>query len=72
MALHIVHSVKKESLKDEDLQSLVRLCGKSMLYLPSEYAPCSLVLLLAFVRLPSTWYSTVGISSAGSRIANFH
>ncbi|KAH8888678.1 hypothetical protein GQ53DRAFT_871073 [Thozetella sp. PMI_491] len=48
IAMHIVHSVKKESLKDEDLQSLVRLCGKSILYLPSEYAPCSLVLPTCF------------------------
>ncbi|KAK3945070.1 hypothetical protein QBC46DRAFT_250609 [Diplogelasinospora grovesii] len=51
MALHIVHhpaSKRRDSLKDEDLQGLVRLCGKSMLYLPSEYAPCSLVLPTCF------------------------
>lgn len=44
MAMHIVSQTKRDSLKDEDLQSLVRLCGKSILYLPSEYAPGSLVL----------------------------
>jgi hypothetical protein len=50
LALHIVHptTTKKGDLKDADLQSLVRLCGKSMLYLPSEYAPCSLVLPTCF------------------------
>jgi hypothetical protein len=35
---------KKDGFKDEDLQSLVRLCGKNMLYLPPEYAPGALVL----------------------------
>jgi len=44
MAMHIMSQTKRGSLKDEDLQSLVRLCGKSILYLPSEYAPGSLVL----------------------------
>lgn len=44
MAMHIVSQTKRDSLKDEDLQSLVRLCGKSILYLPSEYAPGSLIL----------------------------
>ncbi|KAK3359295.1 hypothetical protein B0T25DRAFT_532528 [Lasiosphaeria hispida] len=48
LAMHIVHPTKRATLKDEDLQSLVRLCGKSMLYLPSEYAPCSLVLPTCF------------------------
>ncbi|KAK3378206.1 hypothetical protein B0H63DRAFT_398718 [Podospora didyma] len=48
LAMHIVHPIKRDSLKDEDLQSLVRLCGKSMLYLPSEYAPSSLVLPTCF------------------------
>ncbi|KAK3398978.1 putative RhoGAP group protein [Sordaria brevicollis] len=43
-ALQLVHSAKRDVLKDEDLQSLVRLCGKSMFYLPSEYAPSSLIL----------------------------
>ena len=35
-------------LKDEDLQNLGRLCGKSLLYLPAEYAPGSLVLPTCF------------------------
>ncbi|KAK4229805.1 putative Rho-GTPase-activating protein [Podospora fimiseda] len=48
LAMHLVNAVKRDSLKDKDLQSLVRLCGKSMLYLPSEYAPCSLILPTCF------------------------
>ncbi|KAH8772644.1 hypothetical protein F5883DRAFT_663310 [Diaporthe sp. PMI_573] len=39
---------KRDSLKDQDLQGLVRLCGKSFLYLPPEYAPGSLVLPTCF------------------------
>lgn len=42
MAMHL--GQKKDTLKDEDLASLVRLCGKSLLYLPSEYAPGALTL----------------------------
>ncbi|EFX03761.1 RhoGAP [Grosmannia clavigera kw1407] len=34
----------KDALKHETLQSLVRLCGKSLLYLPSGYATRSLTL----------------------------
>lgn len=34
----------KDALKNETLQSLVRLCGKSLLYLPSECATRSLTL----------------------------
>ncbi|KAK3684766.1 hypothetical protein B0T22DRAFT_408717, partial [Podospora appendiculata] len=48
LAKHIVHATRRDILKDEDLQSLVRLCGKSILYLPSEYAPSSLVLPTCF------------------------
>ncbi|KAM7221728.1 RhoGAP domain containing protein [Rhypophila decipiens] len=45
LAIHIMQPIlKKDSLRGEDLQSLIRLCGKSILYLPSEYAPGSLVL----------------------------
>ncbi|KAK4203647.1 putative Rho-GTPase-activating protein [Triangularia verruculosa] len=49
-AMHLVNGVmlRRDSLKDEDLQSLVRLCGKSLLYLPSEYAAGSLVLPTCF------------------------
>ncbi|KAL2191249.1 hypothetical protein L209DRAFT_719681 [Thermothelomyces heterothallicus CBS 203.75] len=39
---------KRDSLKNEDLQSLVRLCGSSKLYLPSEYSPGSLLLPTCF------------------------
>lgn len=49
LAIHIIQPIfKRDSLKGEDLQSLVRLCGKSILYLPSEYGPGSLVLPTCF------------------------
>ncbi|KAJ4389426.1 hypothetical protein N0V93_006894 [Gnomoniopsis smithogilvyi] len=44
---HLAHP-KRDSLKDQDLQGLVRLCGKSFLYLPPEYAPGSLILPTCF------------------------
>ena len=46
LALHLVNggAGRRDNLKDEDLQSLVRLCGKSKLYLPQGYAPGELVL----------------------------
>lgn len=47
MTAHMMHP-KRDSLKDQDLQGLVRLCGKSFLYLPPEYAPGSLVLPTCF------------------------
>ncbi len=47
LALHLVQS-KKDDLRDEDLQGLVRLCGKSQLCLPSEYAPSPLTLPTCF------------------------
>ncbi|KAI0378613.1 hypothetical protein F5Y04DRAFT_283842 [Hypomontagnella monticulosa] len=50
-ALNLIHHAKKDGLKDENLQALVRLCGKSLFYLPSEYAPCSLVLPTCFRAL---------------------
>ena len=43
VAKQMVHP-GKDAPKNEDLQELIRLCGKSFLYLPSEYAPCSLIL----------------------------
>ncbi|KAI8960556.1 hypothetical protein F5Y11DRAFT_263659 [Daldinia sp. FL1419] len=51
IALNIVHHVRKDELKGESLQDLVRLCGKSIFYLPTEYAPCSLVLPTCFRAL---------------------
>ncbi|KAH8909025.1 hypothetical protein BR93DRAFT_522491 [Coniochaeta sp. PMI_546] len=47
IASHLIHP-RKDSFKDEDLQTLVRLCGKSNFYLPSEYAPALLVLPTCF------------------------
>ncbi|KAK4042933.1 hypothetical protein C8A01DRAFT_13519 [Parachaetomium inaequale] len=48
LAQHLMNGARRDNLKDEDLQSLVRLCGKSKLYLPSEYAPGSLLLPTCF------------------------
>ncbi|GJN74874.1 hypothetical protein PLICBS_008967 [Purpureocillium lilacinum] len=40
---HMLHS-RREPPRLVDIQDMVRLSGKSVLYLPPEYAPCSLVL----------------------------
>lgn len=48
LAMQFVNGARKDNLKDSDLQSLVRLCGKSVLCLPAEYAPGSLVLPTCF------------------------
>ena len=47
VAFYASHS-RKDALKNEDLRGLVRLCGTSILYLPSEYAPGSLALPTCF------------------------
>ncbi|KAG0649007.1 hypothetical protein D0Z07_4860 [Hyphodiscus hymeniophilus] len=39
---------KNNTLKDKDLQELVRLCGLSLLYLPTEYAASSLAVPTCF------------------------
>ncbi|KAK8857077.1 RhoGAP domain-containing protein [Apiospora arundinis] len=48
IALNFVYNQRKAALKHEDLRGLVRLCGKSTLYLPAEYAPGSLILPTCF------------------------
>ena len=40
--------LKKDTLKDKSLPELVRLCGLSLLYLPTEYASRSLALPTCF------------------------
>ncbi|KAI1458441.1 hypothetical protein F4805DRAFT_139643 [Annulohypoxylon moriforme] len=50
-ALNIVHHQKKDGLENANLQDLVRVCGKSLFYLPPEYTPCSLVLPTCFRAL---------------------
>lgn len=40
---HLIHS-RREAPSVLDLQSMVRVSGKSSLYLPNEYAPCALIL----------------------------
>ena len=47
MALYISQPVK-DTLKNEDLPGLVRLCGSSLLYLPADYAPGALALPTCF------------------------
>ena len=44
MAHQLVHPGRKSDLKDTNLSDLVRLCGKSLFYLPTEYAPGPLLL----------------------------
>lgn len=46
--LSIRLKTKKDKLKDKDLQELVRLCGSSLLYLPTEYAAGSLAVPTCF------------------------
>ncbi|ORY71903.1 uncharacterized protein BCR38DRAFT_329728, partial [Pseudomassariella vexata] len=48
IALDFVHHQRRDGLKNVDLRGLVRVCGKSTLYLPTEYAPGSLVLPTCF------------------------
>ncbi|KAI1097018.1 hypothetical protein F5B19DRAFT_435512 [Rostrohypoxylon terebratum] len=50
-ALNIVNHQKKDGLENANLQDLVRLCGKSLFYLPPEYTPCPLVLPTCFRAL---------------------
>ncbi|KAI1197215.1 hypothetical protein F5X97DRAFT_334192 [Nemania serpens] len=38
------HNHKQDGLKNQDLRALIRLCGKSPLFLPTDYAPFSLML----------------------------
>jgi hypothetical protein len=40
--------LRKDKLKDKDLQELTRLCGSSLLYLPAEYAVGSLAVPTCF------------------------
>ncbi|KAI9149593.1 putative Rho-GTPase-activating protein 6 [Paramyrothecium foliicola] len=43
LAHNLVHS-RREPPKTMEIQDMVRLSGKSALYLPQEYSPCSLIL----------------------------
>jgi hypothetical protein len=58
---------KSDTLKDKDLQELVRLCGLSLLYLPTEYAASSLAVPTCFrataqylVQHGELWYCYQG------------
>ncbi|KAI1753352.1 hypothetical protein F4782DRAFT_539708 [Xylaria castorea] len=51
VALDFVHGNKRDGLKNQDLRALVRLCGKSPLFLPTDYAPFSLTLPTCFRAL---------------------
>ncbi|KAK5627103.1 hypothetical protein RRF57_002818 [Xylaria bambusicola] len=43
-AANIAQNHKRDGLKNLDLTALARLCGKSRLFLPTDYAPFSLIL----------------------------
>ncbi|KAI0166781.1 hypothetical protein GGR52DRAFT_584701 [Hypoxylon sp. FL1284] len=47
-ALDFVHHQRKDGLKNKDLKALVRLCGKSLLFLPQGYTLGPLVLPTCF------------------------
>ncbi|KAM3522256.1 hypothetical protein MY4038_008698 [Beauveria bassiana] len=60
---YLIHS-RREALSVLDLQSMVRLSGKSSLYLPTEYAPCALILptcIRATAQYVSQYANTRGI-----------
>ncbi|KAG7288980.1 hypothetical protein NEMBOFW57_005340 [Staphylotrichum longicolle] len=59
-----MHGNRRDILKDEDLQSLVRLCGKSRLYLPAEYSPGSLVLPTC-LRATAQYLVQYGVETRG-------
>ncbi|KAI1130925.1 hypothetical protein F5Y10DRAFT_288352 [Nemania abortiva] len=44
VSLTLAHNHKQDGLKNLNLKSLIRLCGKSPLFLPTDYAPFSLTL----------------------------
>lgn len=44
VASNLVHNHKQDGLRNQDLKALIRLCGKSPLFLPTDYAPFSLTL----------------------------
>ena len=46
--MNLMLAQRRDALRNEDLQGLVRLCGKSKLYLPADYAPGSLLLPTCF------------------------
>ncbi|KAI0401291.1 hypothetical protein F4802DRAFT_609466 [Xylaria palmicola] len=50
-ALNFIHTSKPDGLKNQDLRALVRLCSKSSLFLPTDYAPFSLTLPTCFRAL---------------------
>ncbi|KAI0398123.1 hypothetical protein F5Y17DRAFT_214383 [Xylariaceae sp. FL0594] len=44
VALSLVPGSKRDGRRSKDLKTLVRLCGKSSLFLPAGHAPCTLAL----------------------------
>ncbi|KAI1366524.1 hypothetical protein F5Y08DRAFT_128387 [Xylaria arbuscula] len=48
VASGLVQGHRRDKLSDRDLATLVRLCGKSRLFLPTDYAPFSLTLPTCF------------------------
>ncbi|CCU75080.1 hypothetical protein BGHDH14_bgh05423 [Blumeria hordei DH14] len=65
-------NIKKDKLKDKDLEELVRLCGASLLYLPTEYSVGSLSLPTCF-RATTQYLIQYGTSTKGLfRIPGLH
>ncbi|KAJ2979016.1 hypothetical protein NUW58_g7312 [Xylaria curta] len=55
-----VPSQNQDKLKNQDLKALVRLCGKSPLFLPKDYAPSSLTLPTCLRALAQALVQYVG------------
>ncbi|KAI0457052.1 hypothetical protein F5B21DRAFT_521725 [Xylaria acuta] len=75
VALNFAHGSKRGGLKNQDLRALVRFCGKSPLFLPTDYAPFSLTLptcLRALAQALVQHIDTKGIFrvSGSSRVVN--
>ncbi|EPQ64087.1 Bgt-34 [Blumeria graminis f. sp. tritici] len=65
-------NIKKDKLKDKDLEELVRLCGASLLYLPTEYSVGSLSLPTCF-RATTQYLIQYGTTTKGLfRIPGLH
>ncbi|KAI0491118.1 hypothetical protein F4859DRAFT_501158 [Xylaria cf. heliscus] len=75
VALDFVHGNKRDGFKNQDLKALVRFCGKSPLFLPTDYAPFSLTLptcLRALAQALVQHVDTKGIFriSGSARVVN--
>ncbi|KAI1824750.1 hypothetical protein F4861DRAFT_530783 [Xylaria intraflava] len=65
--VHNLHNYKRDGLKNLDLQALVRFCGKSLLFLPPDYAPFSLTLPTCFRALAQALVQNVTFHTADTK-----